>query len=1669
MAATDQTYRNQKALDVVFAVSCVLMLLTTLWMYAQDYNREWKAAQRTFRDVDETLNEHLMLEKMPSAEQMDERRRDVKDARRTVEKVEKRLGPDMQRLYAQRDTQDNRYREIKADFDSKTSYYNIAIEHLGRADEKHQVALRKDVDARKQELDNLQKQLNNAEIDLQRTAREINDLEKTSVSVRVAGEDKELTLESARAELARAEREEKNLTRQFDTYAKNTVKGRWKAGDVFRNLPILDAFAPPLKINQIWLPDLTIDYSFKEVPRFDRCTSCHLGIDQPQYDRAALAGLGDESRRGQLHDKLIKAQEIFLERKNSGEKLGFDPNDLPVEGRGSAWAPAVFVFLAGLLIGVVLGVVEHSIRLAVRITTISAFLTLLWGVGVALFAPSDPAVRILKLTPAQLTEYCAHPRLDLFAHANSPHPAEKFGCTICHAGQGSATDFLLASHSPADVQQEEHWHKEYGWEANHFWDFPMLSKRFVESSCLKCHQQVTDLIRYGNKEEAPKLLKGYNLVRENGCFGCHDISGIKGSAAGYRAVGPDLRLEPQPALEYLTSTEQEKAQSDPNNPAGTFRKVGPSLRRLAEKTNESWTRAWLYSPRGFRPDTRMPHFYNLANNTNDPNAAEPLPPEQKEFPAVEMHSIAYYLIRESQAGLDGQDTTRKVLEARLQDLHNILKNGPLPEKDRKDLIDVTRRLIDMGLLSASLRATEINAIATKLKDLQERMQELPGEQADLEAKIGRGNLPPRDKRAMEDRLKEVKAALQAGKTALGELAARLSEAGKPDPLSRQLVTQDGTVVKARQEKGKPKYPDVSVPANDKEKAERVALGQELFKEKGCLACHSHDAALLYKHEVEDENGKKQEKSFYSQANFAPNLSRIAAKIVPAGGEEARRLWLVQWIMNPNIHFSRTRMPITHLSMPQAAAVAEWLLSVPVKPGDWKERDVLKDDPKMVDLVKLARVYLAKAPGMTRQDVEDFLPETDNPPGILDAKRLQQVKEQSPDADELRLEAPIDRGKLEWYIGRKSIGRLGCFGCHDIPGFEQSKPIGTALNDWGRKDPERLAFEDADIYVQKVYHVVKTRDDPEDSKKPAADWQAQELSDGHKKMPFEKIFFEALSHHRREGFLHLKLEQPRSYDYHRLRTWDDRLRMPQFRFARSVKRPGESEEDFDVRQSFEEAEAREAVMTFILGLVGEPVNSKYLNKPNPDRLAEIKGRQVLDKFNCAGCHQVRPGVYEIKPNEQTEKLLQEAYRKELRGAAGAYHFAYHNGWVGLPQPSPDRWIAYGTPPLALPLKEGDDKPDPNEIRLSDALRFSGSDGVVRDLPAGAKVSLPPGRVEQVGPFGGTFTELMIPYAYKIKKKEDEQNARSILPPPLHREGERVQPNWLYGFLRNPEVIRPEGFMLLRMPKFNMSSDEATVLVDYFSSAARLSNPGAGVTAQYQAVEQRDPEYWQRRTREYVAGLVEAKLLEARSKEMEQAWEQDVKVKIAEAEAGLPAAKQAVENEKETGAKADKQKELERREAAIKKWKEQLARNGPAKVRFPEQYDDWVTKEAYATDAFRSIANKNLCLQCHDIGNLTIVGPKGPNLALTARRLRPEWVKLWSANPARMFTYSPIMPQNFPDSKDAIQQLKLPFMGTMATPENVVEAARDVLMDLQRVSELPGTRVLVPVAAPAGGKE
>ena len=77
---------------------------------------------------------------------------------------------------------------------------------------------------------------------------------------------------------------------KFEAAEKSVVQRKANTGKQVLEMPILDAFNSQLKIDQIWLPDLTLNNNFKEVARFDHCTTCHQAIEQTQAGSATLPG-----------------------------------------------------------------------------------------------------------------------------------------------------------------------------------------------------------------------------------------------------------------------------------------------------------------------------------------------------------------------------------------------------------------------------------------------------------------------------------------------------------------------------------------------------------------------------------------------------------------------------------------------------------------------------------------------------------------------------------------------------------------------------------------------------------------------------------------------------------------------------------------------------------------------------------------------------------------------------------------------------------------------------------------------------------------------------------------------------------------------------------------------------------------------------------------------------------------------------------------------------------------------------------------------------------------------------------------------------------------------------------------------------------------------------------
>jgi mono/diheme cytochrome c family protein len=251
------------------------------------------------------------------------------------------------------------------------------------------------------------------------------------------------------------------------------------------------------------------------------------------------------------------------------------------------------------------------------------------------------------------------------AHPPIPHNVRDWGCTVCHRGQGPATEVAEAHESTLA------------------WEQPTLPGRFLQASCGTCH--------HGDLPQTPQLLRGRQLLEELNCQGCHRLPGIERPAM----LGPDLtnigtkvsrewiykwlkeprtivdkdgnvtvngyeaEEEPRMPKFHLTETElrglsgylsAQKAKAivsykidarviaawskNPElvsqgelrfrqmfcttcHPLAVTRAgetkliggdIGPELTKVGSKVNPAWLLAWLRDPQGYLAHTRMPRY-----------------------------------------------------------------------------------------------------------------------------------------------------------------------------------------------------------------------------------------------------------------------------------------------------------------------------------------------------------------------------------------------------------------------------------------------------------------------------------------------------------------------------------------------------------------------------------------------------------------------------------------------------------------------------------------------------------------------------------------------------------------------------------------------------------------------------------------------------------------------------------------------------------------------------------------------------------------------------------------------------------------------------------------------------------------------------------------------------
>ncbi len=443
-----------------FAIASIILTVSLVAMIAQDYSRDWKAWQRKFLllKYEKTQEELRAVQQKIDNQKFEE----LKKQYALAEKNFKTKTPQYRFLEKEISKIDTEISKIKLEYQTLKQYqdsYKYYVEEY---------KLHHDPRAKEYE-----EKLNKIIPQADTLHSKIEELEKLK-------EEKQAETDALRADEKTLETEMERLTAEVDRVKRKleSVKINW--AKMLLDAPMLDFLKPTLQIQQVVLEDLYDDYHFAKVQKVDRCTTCHLGIDQ----------------------------------------------------KGLEGAPQPFR---------------------------------------------------------------THSKLDLMVGSNSPHPLEKFGCTICHGGNGHSLTFKDAAHTPQNKEQAKAWEKKYHWHSLEKWAAKMLPLDHAEASCVKCHKGVV------NVPQAEKLNEGRRLVQTFGCYGCHKIEGF--SAEG-----------------------------------GHFWKAGPALEHVGTKLEKEWITKWLHDPKAFRPATKMPRIFHLSNSST---------PEDVEKDNAAIEGIATYLIKHS--------------------------------------------------------------------------------------------------------------------------------------------------------------------------------------------------------------------------------------------------------------------------------------------------------------------------------------------------------------------------------------------------------------------------------------------------------------------------------------------------------------------------------------------------------------------------------------------------------------------------------------------------------------------------------------------------------------------------------------------------------------------------------------------------------------------------------------------------------------------------------------------------------------------------------------------------------------------------------------------------------------------------------------------------------------
>jgi cytochrome c2 len=590
----DRLYEGD-SLHKWFAISSLLLFLFTIAMVLADYSREWKKYQRDFvrlqiqktrQDQQQTLRE-LDRQKLGQLDtQLKQSNASQKQNEAQIETLQKKITE----LNAKQYGIDENYRFSKAVYDADKYTYEEAFAH-------------KESNAEK---------LNSK---LKETEKRMNDykaeLDKTNLDLRAANAD----LDKYIGQRAKFQKDRETMLADYTRLRArlNTLN----PGAVivsFRNAPVFDFMNPSERINQVILSNLYNDQPFKAIPRVDRCTTCHLGIDQKQY--------ADSPQPFKTHPNL----DLYLS----------SASPHPMESFGCTTCHA------GLDRATSFQNAAHMPRNEEQKKQWEKKYG--WHVDEFIDTPMLPMANI---EAGCYKCHNASPEVPKAAHLNTGRDLIRiYGCFGCHKIPGyenirkvgpdlSTVSGKLTKDwvrkwlaNPKDFKSQARM-PQFWWNSNNsgsaYWDKRNAAEINAITEYLWANSKPK---QYPAGRTGGDVAKGKQIVETVGCFGCHAVGAIKEVA----------------------------------NQSQIRRRHGYNLENQGSKVSQQWIYNWVKDPAQVWPETKMPSLRLTDEEATDVSAylssmknteweKKPLP----QIDAAAVDDIALELLRNNSTDIEARD------------------------------------------------------------------------------------------------------------------------------------------------------------------------------------------------------------------------------------------------------------------------------------------------------------------------------------------------------------------------------------------------------------------------------------------------------------------------------------------------------------------------------------------------------------------------------------------------------------------------------------------------------------------------------------------------------------------------------------------------------------------------------------------------------------------------------------------------------------------------------------------------------------------------------------------------------------------------------------------------------------------------------------------------------